>query len=90
MKLADVQNPSTLYTPIVASVAVLQRLTEPQAERITSLIDNFTDVGFVQLRTDSWMKDSILFDLYDRDPKLSGNARCILSGLIEADGSSHT
>lgn len=89
MKLADIQNPSTAYTPIVVCAAVLERITADQAGTVTRLIDTHDHVGFAQLRTDSWMKDAILFDLWTGDPK-SGGGDCVLAGLIEADGRCHT
>ena len=90
MKLADITHPSTAYTPIDVCVAVLERMTQAQIERVTELVDRYTDCGHVRLRTDSWMKDAILFDLFKRPNPAPGGADHILSGLIEADGRSHT
>jgi hypothetical protein len=77
------QTDVNLNMPVRASLAVLHRITDAQQERLAVLAASWKPAR-IELHTDSWMADAILFNLVDH------NDRQLLNGLIEADGSSHT
>lgn len=71
------------YTPVQVPLVLLRTLTEAQVERIGILVAGFHATS-VELRTDSWSPDNVLFALRGR----LGDA--LINGLIEPDGSAHT